>query len=90
MRTPHHDTQSTLTDHIAIAFLNALLAFPTGLLLWLALNGAPVTWAGWLPFQAVFWFTAGVIAVGVVVRDTWLANLYGWIWHILFQWFSRP
>jgi len=35
-----------LTEHIAIAFLNSLVAFPTGLFLWLALNGVPVTWVG--------------------------------------------
>ena len=89
MKQLRHNEKVTLTDHIAVAFLNTMIAVSTGLLLWLALNGVPVTWAGWLPFQAVVWFVAIVVIVGAFVQDVWLANFYGWVWRGLVGWFSQ-
>ena len=89
MKQLRHNEKVTLADHIAVAFLNALIAFLTGLLLWLALNGVPVTWAGWLPFQAVVWFVAIVVIIGFFAQDVWLANFYGRVWRGLVSWFSQ-
>lgn len=78
----------TLFDLLGLALLNAAVALPTGCLLWLVLNGFPFGWIGWLPGQSVLWFTAAAAALGVLTRENWLADFYGWSWRAILRWFS--
>lgn len=83
-----HSEQKNLFDHLAIAFLNVVVSFPTGILIWFILNGVPATWAGLVPFEFVYWFVGIVVVLGVFFKDAWLASLYGRIWHFIYRWFN--
>lgn len=77
-RIPH---KPTLSDYLAVAFLNAVFAAPTGLLLWFGLNRIDIGLSQWLPLQSILWFTAAVVVLGLILGDAWLARFYGWVWR---------
>ena len=79
----------TFFDYVAIAFLNAVVALLTGILIWLGINGVPFVYAGLLPFQFVYWFVGIVVVIGFFVQDTWFVNLFGRVWNILYRWFNH-
>jgi len=77
----------TIFDRFALAFLNACIALPTGVLLWAALNGLPWTILPWLPAVSILWFTLVVTIIGAVTNNNLLINFYGKVWHLLVRWF---
>jgi hypothetical protein len=78
----------TLFDRFSLAFLNALVALPTGVLLWALLNGYPWIITPWLPAVSILWFTIAMAILGAVTNNTLLIDMYGKIWHFFIRWFS--
>ena len=78
----------TLGDRLAVTFLNGLIALPTGVLLWLALNGFPWAFVFWLPAQAILWFAGIMALLGLLVNRVLLADFYGLCWRFLLRWFA--
>lgn len=79
----------SLFDRLALAFLNAVVALPTGFLLWLILNGMPVVWVGWLPVQSILWFTLVMATVGAVIESQPLAEFYSRAWRLIVRIFRQ-
>ena len=82
------DKELSIFDRVALGFLNLLVALPTGILLWAALNGVPWAAYPWLPVTSIVWFTALMTLLGVISNSVILVNFYGWIWRALVRWFS--
>ena len=80
--------KSSIPDRLALGFLSACVALPTGIVLWVALNGFPWAAFPWLPGMYILWFTIAMAVLGVITNSVVLANIYGKLWHILVKWFS--
>ncbi|MDN5924106.1 MAG: hypothetical protein L0H70_03805 [Xanthomonadales bacterium] len=89
MRSTRSKPPASFFDRLALAFLNALIALPTGTLLWLALNGFPFTWVGWLPAQSILWFTLIMAMAGAVIESQLLADCYGHLWQLVVRVFLQ-
>jgi len=71
---------------MAIGFLNVCIGLPTGMLLWVVLNGYP--WVGivWLPVVSVLWFTGAVTILGILMQEVLLLKIYSKCWRFLYYW----
>ncbi len=87
MRNKDND-KLTLFDRLALGFLNACVALPTGIILWLVLSGFPGVITPWLPGVSIIWFTLIMSILGVVTNNNILINFYGKTWHMLARWFT--
>ena len=82
------DKGISLFDRVALGFLNFLVSLPTGILLWVVLNGFPWAANPWLPAISIVWFTIIMTLLGVFHNSVLLVNFYGWLWRALARWFS--
>ena len=82
------ETKLSLLDRFGLGFLNLLVALPTGVLLWVVLNGFPWAVHPWLPAISIVWFTAVMVLLGIITNSIVLVNFYGWVWRVLVKWFS--
>ena len=80
--------KSSAIDRLALGFISACIALPTGVLLWVALNGFPWAAFPWLPATFILWFTLAMAVLGVITNSVVLADFYGKLWHILMKWFA--
>ncbi len=78
----------SIFDRIALGFLNLLVSLPTGVVLWVALNGFPWSVYTWLPAKSIIWFAIIMTLLGVVTNNVLLVNFYGRVWRVLVRWFS--
>ena len=78
----------TLLDRIGIGLLNVVVGLPTGILLWVALNGFPWGVVPWLPAVSILWFTGAMAVLGVLMQEVLFLNIYSKCWHFLVRWFG--
>ncbi|MES9980873.1 MAG: hypothetical protein ABW115_04860 [Candidatus Thiodiazotropha sp. 6PLUC6] len=83
------EKDTSLLDRLALGFLNAILGFLTGLILWLGINSLFSQGDYWLPFESVIWFTLIMALLGMFVHDALLSTFYARVWHFLFTLFKN-
>lgn len=79
---------TTITDRLLMGFLNMLVAAPTGLLLWIALNGFPWAPVPWLSAEFILWFVVIMTILGIIMNDAVLAEFWGKLWRFLVWFFN--
>ncbi len=72
----------TLLDRFAIAFASSVLAFITGLIVWLVLAGSnlAIVTVVVLPFKWVIGFTLVMALIGFFMLENFLINIYARLW----------
>lgn len=83
---PHPEKiPARLFDRFAVAFLAAVLAFTTGVIVYgLVFLVAFEIRAAIPPFAPVWWFSATMAILGFLLMDDWLAAIFGRVWHVLY------
>ena len=83
------DKKLAKSDQLTLGFLNGVIAIPTGVILWVALNGFPWANTPWLPAVSIVWFTIAAFIAGAVNNNNFLINFYGKVWHLLVKRFTK-
>jgi len=77
MKNENENEKTTLVDRLAVSLLSAVLAFITGLLVWL-LIGSP----GTISINWVYGFTAFLAVLGFLNLQNTIVKVLGLIWKI--------
>ncbi len=88
LNTRRKHEKITLLDRLSLGLLNLIVGLPTGFLLWLVLNGFPWTTSAWLPASAIFWFTAVMVVLGILMQEVLFLGIYSRCWNFLVFWFK--
>lgn len=78
----------TPMDRLAIAFLNGVIALPTGAFLWLLLTVMPQPGDPWLPPQAIWWFAGAMSLLSLAVKSAFLVDFYVLCWRVIIRWLA--
>lgn len=70
-------------DRFGVAMANLALSLPTGVLLWIVLNGFPWGWTGWVPAWSILAFALVMTALGGLMQQNLLLDIYARSWRFI-------
>ena len=83
MKRKQTHEKATFIDRLAIAFLSAVVAFITALIVWVVLAGLNIgaTSIFSFHFNWVLGFTLLMALLGFLMLENVLVNIFSYIWH---------
>ncbi len=77
-----------LIDRLAVSFLSAILAFITGLIIWLSVISISIVYRITIDggsFVLVLYFTAVMAIIGFFMMENIMVNIFGKIWNFVYK-----